>query len=210
MNRPDTKYAKSGTVLIAYQVTGNGPIDMVWAPGTISHLDLSWESRESARAIEDWSSFCRLIRFDKRGTGMSDRPTEAATLEERIDDIRAVMDDAGSKEAAIIGLSEGGSMACLFAATYPQRTRALILWGVQARWIKTKDYPWGQTTEEFEKMVQRLSEGGITTDYLTGVATAVSGTDSGLISSSFSLLMLICSNANRRNPPATMTNAYGY
>jgi len=99
---------------------------------------------------------------------MSDRPTEAATLEERIDDIRAVMDDVGSKQAAIFGVSEGGSMACLFAATYPQRTRALILWGVQARWIRSEDYPWGITGEEFENKIRELAEKGANIDYLTG------------------------------------------
>ena len=168
MKRPETKYAKSGNVRIAYQVTGEGPIDMVWAPGTVSHLDLAWESPASAQGIERWSSFCRLIRFDKRGTGLSDRPTEAATLEERIDDIRAVMDDAGSRQAAIFGLSEGGSMACLFAATYPQRTRALLLWGVQARWMRTDDYPWGQTKEEYDRGLKELAEKGATVDYLLG------------------------------------------
>jgi class 3 adenylate cyclase/predicted alpha/beta hydrolase len=168
VNRPETKYAKSGNVNVAYQVTGEGPVDVVWAPGTISHLDMSWENPAAVRFIERWSSFCRLIRFDKRGTGLSDRPTEAATLEERIDDIRAVMDDAGSKQAAIVGLSEGGSMACLFAATYPHRTTALVLWGVQARWIRTDDYPWGQTSEEFDRMIKILAEKGVTMDYLTG------------------------------------------
>ena len=168
MKRPETKYAKSGSVRVAYQVTGEGPIDMVWAPGTVSHLDLAWESPASALGIERWSSFCRLMRFDKRGTGLSDRPTEAATLEERIDDIRAVMDDACSQQAAIFGLSEGGSMACLFAATYPQRTRALILWGVQARWMKTDDYPWGMTQEEYDRGLKELAEKGATVDYLLG------------------------------------------
>ena len=168
MKRPETKYARSGNVRIAYQVTGEGPIDVVWAPGTVSHLDLAWERPQSIQFIERWSSFCRLIRFDKRGTGMSDRPTEAATLEERIDDIRAVMDAAGSRQAAIFGVSEGGSMACLFAATYPQRTRALILWGVQARWIKSDDYPWGLTDEEFKSEIKDLAEKGATLNYLTG------------------------------------------
>ena len=110
MNRPETKYAKSGNVRIAYQVTGKGPIDMVWAPGTVSHLDMAWERPASAQSIERFSSFCRLIRFDKRGTGLSDRPPGVSTLEKMIDDIRAVMDDADSKQAAIFGFSEGGSM----------------------------------------------------------------------------------------------------
>ncbi len=166
--RPDTKYARSGDVRIAYQITGSGPIDMVSAPGTVSHLDLSWDWPATARFIEQLSAFCRLIRFDKRGTGMSDRPTNAATLEERIDDIRAVMDAAGSKDAVIFGLSEGGSMACLFAATYPTRTRGVILWGVQARWIQSEDYPWGLTPEENQSMIDELLENGVTLRYLTG------------------------------------------
>ena len=168
MNRPDTKYAKSGNVHIAYQVTGEGPIDLVLAPGTVSHLDLAWERPGSVQFIERLSSFSRLIRFDKRGTGMSDRPTKAATLEERIDDIRAVMDDVGSEKAALLGFSEGGSMASLFAATYPDRTRALILWGVQARWIRTDDYPWGETESEFREAIKELAEHGVTAEYITG------------------------------------------
>lgn len=166
--RPETRYAKSGEVSIAYQVTGSGPFDMVWAPGTVSHLDLDWEWPARARVVERFSSFCRLIRFDKRGTGLSDRPTNAATLEERMDDIRAVMDGAGSERAAIFGLSEGGSMACVFAATYPERTRALLLWGVQARWTKTPDYPWGLSREDQQRMVKQLAEEGLTRSYITG------------------------------------------
>jgi len=147
--RPDTKYAKSGDVMVAYQVTGEGnPMDLVHAPGTVSHLDLFWDSPDAASNIEVLSSFARLIRFDKRGTGMSDRPPRPATLEERTDDIRAVMDATGSERAFIFGTSEGGSMACVFAATYPERTRGLILWGMQATWIRTDDYPWGVSMEE--------------------------------------------------------------
>ncbi len=131
--RPPIRYAASGTVHVAYQVTGSGPIDLVWAPGTISHLDLDWELPAKARFIEGLSTFTRLIRFDKRGTGLSDRPTEAATLEERTDDIRAVMDAAGSSRAAIFGMSEGASMACLFAATYPERTLGLVLMNTAPR-----------------------------------------------------------------------------
>jgi class 3 adenylate cyclase/pimeloyl-ACP methyl ester carboxylesterase len=171
--RPETKYAKSGSVRIAYQVTGNGPIDMVWAPGTVSHLDLDWEWPPRAQIVERFSSFCRLIRFDKRGTGLSDRPTTAATLEERMDDIRAVMDAAGSEKAALFGVSEGGSMACVFAATYPARTIALLLWGVQARWTKTADYPWGLTREELKNMIDDLAENGVTLSYLIGPGAGV-------------------------------------
>ena len=166
--QPETKYARSGDLSIAYQVTGSGPIDMVWAPGTVSHLDLDWESPARAHFFESLGRFCRLIRFDKRGTGLSDRPTKMTTLEERTDDIRAVMDAAGSERAAIFGGSEGGSMASLFAATYPERTISLIIWGCQARWVKTDDYPWGLTPEEDERMIRIVREHGPTLEYLTG------------------------------------------
>ena len=125
------------------------------APAYVSHLDLEWESPQRVRLFERLGSFARLIRFDKRGTGLSDRPGHVATLEERVDDIRAVMDAVGSERAAIIGASEGGSMACLFAASHPDRTRALVLWGVQARWRQAPGYPWGYTAEEAEREVER-------------------------------------------------------
>lgn len=168
ISTPATRYARSADVRIAYQVTGNGPIDLVWAPGTVSHLELAWERPAARRLIERLSSFSRLIRFDKRGTGLSDRPTTVATLEERTDDIRAVMDAAGSREAAVFGVSEGASMACLFAATHPERTRALLVWGGQARWVQTPDYPWGMSPDDNEQMIQDLAENGVTVDYLVG------------------------------------------
>ena len=108
--RPAVQYARSRDVQIAYQVTGSAPIDLVWAPGTVSHLDLEWEWPPRARFLDELGSFCGLIRFDKRGTGLSDRPTAAATLEERADDIRAVMDAVGSQSAFIFGVSEGALM----------------------------------------------------------------------------------------------------
>ena len=123
MERPPIRFARSGDVQIAFQVTGEGPVDIVLAPGTVSHLDLWWDFPPFRREIEAWSSFARLVRFDKRGTGLSDRPTEAATLEERTDDIRAVMDAVGLDRAVIYGRSEGGQMACMFAAMYPERTK---------------------------------------------------------------------------------------
>jgi pimeloyl-ACP methyl ester carboxylesterase len=165
---PETKYARSGDIYIAYQVTGERPIDVVWAPGTVSHLDLDWDSPARARLIERFSSFCRLIRFDKRGTGLSDRPTDAATLEERTDDIRAVMDACGSERAVIFGVSEGASMACVFAATFPRRTRALIVWGGQARWVRTDDYPWGLTPSESERLIGLVREQWPSVEYLQG------------------------------------------
>jgi class 3 adenylate cyclase len=169
----DTKYAKSGDVRVAYQVTGEGPVDVVLAPGTASHLDLDWEWPEKASFLARLGSFCRLIRFDKRGTGLSDRPTDASTLEERMDDIRAVMDAAGSDRAVIFGYSEGANLAALFAATYPRRTRALLLWGAQARWIRADDYPWGPTREEADQEIAYLAENGVTVEYLTGPGAGI-------------------------------------
>jgi len=166
--RSETKYAKSGDIYIAYQVSGTGPIDVIWAPGTFSHLDLDWENPSKESFIEQFSSFCRLIRFDKRGTGLSDRPMQMATLEERTDDIRAVMDAEHIERATILGVSEGGSMACLFAATHPDRTRSLIAWGCQARWIKTDDYPWGMTPEELEQMLAEIRKDWPSVYYLFG------------------------------------------
>lgn len=129
---PETRYAQSGDVSIAYQVVGEGPLDLVCVPGTISHLDLWWENPLTIKFFQRLSSFSRLILFDKRGTGLSDR-AQVATLEQRMDDVRAVMDAADSKRAAVIGISEGGAMAMLFAATYPERTSALILLGAYSK-----------------------------------------------------------------------------
>lgn len=170
---PRTKYARSGDVRIAYQISGDAPVDVVWAPGTMSHLDLDWEIPERALFFERFSKFCRLIRFDKRGTGLSDRPLKMATLEERSDDIRAVMDDIGLERANIFGVSEGGSMACLFAATYPQRVDSLLVWGAQARWIASPDHPWGQTQEEHDQMIAMIDDDWPSFDYITGPGAGV-------------------------------------
>ena len=133
MRRPETRYALSGDVHVAYQVTGEqNAVDLVSAPGAMSHLELDWDWPEVAAWIERLSGFARLIRFDKRGTGLLDRVTDAATFEERMDDIRAVMDATESREAVVMGYSDGGNMAALFAATYPERTRGLILFATQA------------------------------------------------------------------------------
>src|SRR2546428_5995425 len=149
---PPIRYARSGDVNVAYQVTGEGnAIDMVLAPGTTSHLAMAWQTPTGTTQIDRLSRFCRLIRFDKRGTGMSDRVTDAATIEERADDIRAVMDGARSERAFILGASEGGSIACVFAALHPERVRGLIVWGCQARFVKTPDYPWGLDQAEYDR-----------------------------------------------------------
>jgi pimeloyl-ACP methyl ester carboxylesterase len=129
---PETRYAKSGDVHIAYQVIGKGPFDLVFVPGFISHVDHVWDEPRWAGFLERLASFSRLICFDKRGTGLSDRVSAIPTLEERMDDVRAVMDAVGSERAALFGISEGGPMSLLFAATYPERTIALTLFGSYA------------------------------------------------------------------------------
>jgi class 3 adenylate cyclase len=151
----ETHYAKSGDVHIAYQVTGSGPFDLVWVPGFVSHLDADWASPARTKAIERLSSICRLIRFDKRGTGLSDR-VPVASLEQRMDDVRAVMDAVGSKQAALLGQSDGGPMSLLFAATYPERTLALVIYGSYARRLWALDHPYGRTTADWSGFLQRL------------------------------------------------------
>ena len=168
MKTPQTRYAYSDDVCIAYQMTGEGPPDVIWAPGTMSHLDMDWENPRRAMFFEKFSKFCRLIRFDKRGTGLSDRPTKMATLEQRTDDIRAVMDAAGIERAHLFGGSEGGSMASMFAAMHPERTQSLIIWGAQAKWLNTPDHPWGQTRQQHEDMLDMIHDGWPTVEYVVG------------------------------------------
>jgi class 3 adenylate cyclase len=151
--QPETRYAKSGDVHIAYQVVGEGALDLVFVPGLWSHVEFAWEEPSYARFLRRLASFSRLIMLDKRGTGLSDRVVGAATLEERMDDIRAVMDAVGSERAAILGWSEGGGMALLFAATHPDRTQALVLYGVSARATQAPDYPHGLTREAWESWI---------------------------------------------------------
>jgi class 3 adenylate cyclase len=153
--QPETRYAKSGDVHIAYQVTGSGPLDLVWVPGFMSHLEADWDNPARVRIFERIGSFCRLIRFDKRGTGLSDR-VAIPTLEQRMDDVRAVMDAVGSKQAALFGFSEGGPMSLLFAATYPERTVALVMYGSYARRLWAPDHPYGKTAADWDGFVQRL------------------------------------------------------
>ena len=153
---PETRYAKSGDINIAYQVVGSGPRDLVLVPGWVSNLDVSWEEPTLARFLSRLASFSRLIVFDKRGTGLSDRVAEMPTLEVRMDDVRAVMDAVGSVRAALYGYSEGGAMCALFAVTYPTRTSALIMGGAYARLTRTPDYPWGPTAEQFEATVEQI------------------------------------------------------
>jgi pimeloyl-ACP methyl ester carboxylesterase len=147
-------YARSGDVHVAYQVVGDGPIDLVMAMGSFTNLEVLWELSEYRRLCENLGSFARLLLFDKRGMGLSDR-VHFGTLEERMDDIRAVMDAAGSESAALMGVSEGGPLSILFAATYPERTRALILAGAEVKEERADDWPWGEATqEEFDEFME--------------------------------------------------------
>jgi pimeloyl-ACP methyl ester carboxylesterase len=153
VNVPETRYAKSGDVHIAYQVVGEGPIDLVYVPGWVSNVEETWEEQHYRRFLERLASFSRLILFDKRGTGLSDPVAlaELPTLEDRMDDVRAVMDAVGSDRAALLGHSEGGSMCVVFAATYPERTTALVTVGSFAKRVWSPDYPWAPTPEARER-----------------------------------------------------------
>jgi pimeloyl-ACP methyl ester carboxylesterase len=143
--RTPVQYARSGDVHVAYQVVGDGPIDLVMAMGAFTNLEVLWDNADYRRLCEQLGSFARLLLFDKRGMGLSDR-VHFGTLEERMDDIRAVMDAAGSESAALMGVSEGGPLSILFAATYPDRARALILAGAEVKEETTDDWPWGEAT----------------------------------------------------------------
>jgi pimeloyl-ACP methyl ester carboxylesterase len=153
MMQAETKYARSGDIHIAYQALGRGPLDLVYVPGWVSHVELAWEEPTLARFLRRFASFSRLITFDKRGTGLSDRVPndQLPTLEERMDDLRAVMDAVGSERAALLGISEGGNLCALFAATYPERTTALVMYGTFAKRIWSPDYPWAPTPEKREQ-----------------------------------------------------------
>ena len=153
---PQTRYAQSGNVNIAYQVVGDGPIDLVFVMGWVSHLDYFWAEPSFARFLRRLASFSRLILFDKRGTGLSDRVGELPTLEQRMDDVRAVLDAVGSRQAALLGVSEGGPLCALYATTYPERTRALIMIGTYAKRRWAPDYPWAPTDEQGERFLDEI------------------------------------------------------
>jgi pimeloyl-ACP methyl ester carboxylesterase/DNA-binding winged helix-turn-helix (wHTH) protein len=156
--RPRVRYARSGSVNIAYQVVGSGPIDLVFVMGWVSHLEYFWNEPSFARFLDRLASMARLIVFDKRGTGLSDAVpvAELPTLEQRLDDVRAVMEAAGSERAALLGVSEGGPLCSLFAATYPEKTEALVMIGSYARRIRDEQYPWGPTRDERDAFCQAL------------------------------------------------------
>jgi pimeloyl-ACP methyl ester carboxylesterase len=158
---PPTRYAKSGSYNVAYQVVGDGPFDLVYVPAWISNIEMMWTNPQLAHVLERLARFSRLILFDKRGTGLSDRvPNDRLpTLEERMDDVRAVMDAAGSERAALFGHSEGCSMSILFAATYPHRSTALVLYGSFAKRLRSDDYPWAPTLAERTSLADEIERG---------------------------------------------------
>ena len=154
--QPETRYADSGGVNIAYQVLGDGPRDLVFVMGWVSNIEVFWEEPTLARFLTRLASFSRLILFDKRGTGLSDRVTDMPSLEVRMDDVRAVMDAVASERAALFGVSEGGPMCALFSATYPSRVSALIMQGGFPRRTRTPDFPWGPTKEERRAWIEQM------------------------------------------------------
>lgn len=156
MNIPKTHYARSDDVQIAYQVIGDGPTDLLLVPGFVSNVESMWRHPESVKFLMRLASFCRLIVFDKRGTGMSDRGSELFTLEQRMHDVHAVLDAVGSKSATLFGISEGGPMSLLFSATYPERTKSLILYGAYSKRSWSPDYPFGWKDEQWEHVLNNF------------------------------------------------------
>src|SRR2546423_5130884 len=149
----DIRYAKSGGVNVAHRIVGSGPVDLVYVGGWVTHLEVWEEDPRIARFMGSLGRFARLVEFDKRGTGLSDRVPEdrLPTMEERMDDIRAVMDAVGLEQASILGFSEGGALAMLFAATYPERTSSLVTWGSYPSMVKRSDYEWGMSQEDVDR-----------------------------------------------------------
>src|SRR5262245_49724821 len=170
---PDTHDTRCGTVNIAYQVIGSGPPDIVFVPGWVSNIEIFWEEPRLARFLSRIASCSRLILFDNRGTGLSDRLTVTPTLEERMEDLRAVMDAVGSAKAFVIGHSEGGPMSALFAATYPERVGGLIMIGSYPRRTRCAEFPYGPTEQEIEALLASLEERWGTADALQTRAPSV-------------------------------------
>jgi pimeloyl-ACP methyl ester carboxylesterase len=166
--QPATRYAKSGSVSVAYQVVGDGPIDLVLVPGFVSHVEVAWEEPKLARFLIRLASFSRLIVFDKRGTGMSDPVASPPSMDERMEDIGAVMDEVGSERAAVLGISEGGTLSLLYALAHPERTQALILYGSWARRIAGPGYPYGPSEDELEAVVGGMEQAWATGEWWDG------------------------------------------
>jgi class 3 adenylate cyclase len=153
---PATRYVKSDDVHIAYQVIGDGPLDLLLVPGFVSHIEATWQSPAASSFLHHLASFCRLILFDKRGTGMSDRGSQIFTLEQRMHDVHAILDEVSSERAALFGVSEGGPMSLLYAATYPERTSALILYGSYAKRSWSPDYPLGWKDDQWKRVLENI------------------------------------------------------
>ena len=158
---PETRYARSGDVHIAFQVAGEGPVDLVATPAGSHHVELVWENPPQARFFNRLASISRLILFDKRGTGMSDRVSGAPTLEARMDDIRVVMDAAGSERAVLWGPGDAGPLCMLFAATYPERTLGLILFNSMPRMTRAPDMPWLAPRAVAEQRIEEVTRAGV-------------------------------------------------
>jgi pimeloyl-ACP methyl ester carboxylesterase/class 3 adenylate cyclase len=168
---PAIRYAKTRDGLnIAYQVVGDGPSDLVFVPEVTSNIEIFWENPRWARFMRELAAFSRLILFDRRGVGLSDRPSGVPTLEQRMDDVRAVMDAAGSERAALLGSGADGAMAALFAATYPDRMTALVLYAVPPRGLWAPDYPWAPQEDEALRMVEEAERRFGQPDYLAEMA----------------------------------------
>jgi pimeloyl-ACP methyl ester carboxylesterase len=172
---PETRYAKSGDVHIAYQTVGDGPLDLVWVQGWVSNVEAMWDVRPMARFVERLASFSRVILFDKRGTGISDPvpEEELPSLEVRMDDLRAVLDSVDSERTALLGHSEGGNMCVLFAATYPERTTALITFSVYAKRVRSPHYPWAPTPDEREAWLRDVERTWGRTDDIVNLAPSL-------------------------------------
>jgi pimeloyl-ACP methyl ester carboxylesterase len=153
--RPETRYADSGGLDIAYQVVGEGSLEILFVPGFASNLEVMWDVPVFGRILERLSSLGRLVTLDKRGVGLSDRSLGTGSAEERMDDLRAVVDAAGLERPAIVGISEGGPLALLYATTYPERAKALVLWGTFSRLPHAPDYPVGVDLERIERLCAR-------------------------------------------------------
>jgi pimeloyl-ACP methyl ester carboxylesterase/DNA-binding CsgD family transcriptional regulator len=165
---PQTRYTKSGDVNIAYQVVGDGPTDLVLVPGFVSHLEVAWEQPRLAHLLNRLAAFARLIVFDKRGTGMSDPVVEPPSMAERTDDLRAVLDAAGSGRAAVFGISEGGALSLLFARAHPERASHVVLYGSWARRVAAADYPYGPTADQLEETIARMDRAWATGEWWDG------------------------------------------
>src|SRR5438067_6371092 len=156
--RPKTRYAKNAGVHIAYQVVGDGPMDVVLIPGFVSNVEFWWESPAWQQIFERFASFSRLILWDKRGTGLSDPVDRVPTLDERADDLEAVMEATGTRQAALFGASEGGALALLYAATRPARVSSLVLYGTSPRFVSSPDWSWGWPPGDFERFLAEVED----------------------------------------------------